>query len=615
MKSFARPLVLLLLLALVACGGRKTRKTLVPDVPQTGDASARSRFAEARVKFLRDGRNTEDFKQIVEDYPDDPIVPWAQLYAGIAAVMERKYEVAAASLKEVLDADVPAGLTQRAQLFMGITKNYQGDASGALALLPKGAKAIENDAERTEYLAAVAFATATVEPIRSLPYFDQLYPRVTPTERAVIVARAEEVVALAEPDAVRKAFDDLADRKGPAMAAVASRLVLLAEQAGNAGEAAQLREAAAPAREAMGLPKTIGVAMIAASGAGNPGLVGAVMPGGKNKAGDAAVAGLGLAAGVAGGTGVTAIEIRPAADASGAALAVEDLSKQNVIAIVGPIDGASVDAAGGRAEGLGIPLLSLSSRPEERTTGRFVFHMRHSAEARARILARRAMGLGMKTFAILAPEDKYGESVTAAFVDEVGKGGGTIVTKVTYPSATKSFPGFANKLSGKWEALFVPEEATKLALIAPSVSATGRIPKPFGTKRTPGGRPIVLLSTAESLSGNFIADAGRHAEGALFAPGYYPDDQDPLQKPFIDRFVAAFGRAPGINEAYAYDAAQLAAAAGAGGRTALAAKLASGTLVGLTGAIKFDADHRRSDPGVVYTVVEDTGMFAIRVAP
>jgi branched-chain amino acid transport system substrate-binding protein len=135
-------------------------------------------------------------------------------------------------------------------------------------------------------------------------------------------------------------------------------------------------------------------------------------------------------------------------------------------------------------------------------------------------------------------------------------------------------------------------------------------------KRLLGGRPVLLLSTAEGLSSSFLADAGRHAEGAWLAPGFYPDDADPTAKPFIDRFEAAYGRAPGAAEAYAYDAAQLAAAAGASGRAGLASTLATGQLVGVTGTIRFDAAHRRADPGVIYTVVEETGGgYAIRVAP
>ncbi len=616
MRNVLRAALLLWLLLLAACP-RGTRKTLVPDVPQSGDAAARTRFQEARAKFLRDGTASGEFRSIVEDYPEDPIVPWAQLYAGISALKERKLDVAAKVLGEVIAADVPDGLTTRAELFLGITKNYQGDALGALPLLKRGETAIEGDGERTEYLAAVAYATAASDrPLASLHVFDLLFPRVTATERALIVARVEEVVAAADPNTLKRMFDELTDRKGPSMAAIASKLAVLAEAAGRSDEATRLREAAAPARAAVGLPRTIGGGTDVAGGAGDARLVGAIVPltGPQTRIGDAAVAGLGMAAGVADGNGVTAIEVRAASDAAAAALAVEDLARANVIAVIGPIEGAAVEAAAQRAEGLGLPLLSLTGRPEERMSGRFVFHMRHSAEARARVLAARAIAKGVTKFAVLAPDSGYGKSVAAAFTDEVKKAGGTIVTTVTYPKDTKAFGGFAKKLGVGWQGVFVPEEADRLGLITPALAASGNVPKPVGTKKVSGGRPVLLMSTAEGLSATYMVDAGRNSEGALLAPGYYPDDQDATQKPFLDRFIAAYGRAPGVTEAYAFDAAQLAASAGAGGRAALAATLARGQLVGLTGTIQFDGNHRRADPGVLYTVIEDAGIYAIRVA-
>lgn len=608
---------LLLCLVLVGCPGRGGRRTLVPEAPQSGDAEARRDFQAARAKFLRDGKNGEDFRRIVEEYPDDPIVPWAQLYAGIAAVGKRDFPAAAKSLKEVIDADADPNLTTRAQLFLGITKNYQGDFAGALPLLQKGAKMVEGDAEKLELLAALAYAHAGAgKGADALPYFDQLYSRVTPTERAAIVGRVEEVVAVLEANALAKLFETLDDRKGPSIALVASRLAILAEDAGNANDANRYREAAAAPRAAVGLPRTISRATATTSTVGNSGLVGAVMPfGGKqNRVAESAVAGLGMAAGVNGGPAVAAIEVRTADDPAAAAVAVEELAKANVVAIVGPIDAASVDAAAARAESLNVPLLSLSGTPEQRTTGRFVFHMRHSAEARARGLAQRALSRGVKAFAVLAPDNGYGRAVTAAFVAQVQQGGGTIVTTVKYPPDTKSFPSFANKLDGKWDAVFVPDRADKLGLITPAIAASGRLPKPLGTKRVTGGRPVLLLSTAEGLTGQYIGDAGRLSEGAWLAPGFYPDDTDPASKAFLDQFIASYGRAPGVTEAYAYDAAQLAASAGGGGRLALVNALASGQLSGLTGTISFDKQHRRSDAGVVYTIVESNGAFAIRVA-
>jgi ABC-type branched-subunit amino acid transport system substrate-binding protein len=608
--------LLVLAACLAACPARQTRRTLVPDVPTTGDAGARNRFQDARAKFLRDGRDTGEFKRIADDYPEDPIVPWAELYAGIADVKARKISEAIKALTEVVETKADPGLTARARLFLGIAKNYQGDAAGALALLRSSERAIEDDGDRTEYLAALAYATATAgdPPIRSLAIFDQLYPRVTPTERAVLVSRIEEIVAAAEPNLVRRAFDELPDRKGPSFAVVASRLVALAEQAGNAQEAQRMRELAAPARAAVGLPRATFAEGGAAGGA--VGLLGAVVPlGGKShRIAEAAVAGLGLAAGVGDGKAVAPIEIRAAGDSEAVGLAVEELARANVTAIIGPTDKDAVDAAGPRAAALGVPLLSLSGRAEKHATLKTVFHMMHSGEARARALAKRALGRAIKRFAVLAPESGYGKMLSAAFVDEVGRGGGTIVSSVTYKADTKSFAGIIGKVTGSWDAIFVPEDAATLALIAPALDASVTKPRPLGTKKVRGGRAVLLLSTAENLTGAFLVDAGRHAEGAFLAPGYYPDDQEPGSKAFAERFSAAFGRAPGFVEAYAFDAAQLVAAAGRAGRAGLAASLSNTQLVGLTGTIRFDAEHRRADPGVIYTVVEESGTYAIRVA-
>jgi branched-chain amino acid transport system substrate-binding protein len=612
-----RAVFLTCLLVLAACPGRQTRHTLVPDVPTSGDATARTRFQDARAKFLRDGKDTGEFRRIAQDYPADPIAPFAQLYAGISDVKARKLPSAVKELTEVVETKSDPGLTARARLFLGIARNYQGDAAGALEVLRNADRAVEDESDRTEYLAALAYATAAAgdPPIRSLAAFDELYPRVTPTEQAAIVGKIEEVVARAEANLVRRAFDELPDRKGPSFAILATRLVELAERAGNAQEAKRMRDLATPARIALGLPR--GPASEVALAGGHTSVLGAVVPlGGKsNRVGEAAVAGLGVAAGVGDGKAVAAIEVRAAGDADAITAAIDGLARANVVAIIGPTDRDAVDAAGPKADALGVPLISLSGRAEKHAPLHAVFHIMHSGEARAKALAQRALARGITKFAVLAPDSGYGKTLSTAFIDEVGKAGGAIVSHVTYKPDTKSFVSVVDKLSGGWDAVFIPEDATTLALIAPALDATSTKPRPLGTKKIKGGgRPVLLMSTAENLSGAFLIDAGRHAEGAFLAPGFYPDDQDPASKAFVDRFIAAFGRAPGFVEAYAFDAAQLAAAAGGGGRGELITGLAKTQFVGLTGTIRFDADHRRADPGVVYTIVEENGSYAIRIA-
>jgi ABC-type branched-subunit amino acid transport system substrate-binding protein len=618
---------LVALLVLAAACHTGTRKTLVPDVPTNGDPAARSEFLDAKAKFLgsADSRQSAaEFQRIVDQFPNDPIVPWAELYAGIAAVKAHKFAEADGQLGKVLARPTNEGVTAKAQLWLGISKNYEGDFADVKKLLLGPDRAIENDEERTEYLAAVAYALAGGDqPLAALPVFDQLWSRITPTERAVALGSIEAIVQTAAPDALKRTYDELVDRRGPSIAIVGSRLALIADINGDAAGAAKRRDDIAPARTAAGLPRAItevsAGATKASAGGGDPSLIGAVVPLGskrENRVAEAAVAGLGLAAGATDGKGIAAIETRAAIDKAEAADAVDKLAAANVIAIVGPIEGVAVDAAGARAESAGVPLISLATAPEQRTANRYVFHIRHSAEARARTLARLALGKGITRFAVFGPDNGYGKAVTAAFTEVVEKAGAAIVKRVTYPKDTKSFAKQAKELGDGFQAVFVPDSAETLALAAPAIAAAGNIPKamPF-PKKVLGGRPVLLLSTAEDLTNDFLTSAGRHAEGALLAPGFYPDDADPATKPFLDRFVVAYGHVPGAGEAYAYDAAELIASAGGANRTALAASLSTGTLAGVTGAIKFDADHRRSDPGVIYTVVEETGAtWAIRVA-
>ncbi len=605
---------LIVLVVLVGC--HHTRKTLVPEVPTNGNAQARSRFEQARKIG-----DASELEKIAVDYPQDPIVPWAELYAGIATLKARDFSGADRQLTKVIEAAVEPNLTLRAQLFLGITKQYEGDAVSAVKLLARSTGAVENDDERTEYLAAFAYATATSDhALASLAMFDELWGRVTPTERAVILARLEQIVAAADPTQLPAAYADIADRKGPSIAVVGSRLVLIKEGNGDAAGAAKLRADLAPVRAAIGMPRAISESESgpAKGGGGDAGLVGAVLPLGSGKYDEVAqrsVEGLGLAAGAPTGKGVAAVETRAANDGTSSAEMVDQLARANVIAVVGPLTDKSVDAAAGRAEGLGVPLLSLALRAEGRATGRFVFHLRHSPQARARVLARRALAKGVTTFAILAPDTDYGKMEIAVFTEVVEKAHGKIVTTVMYPDGTTSFAKSAGKLGSGWQGVFVPDTGDNLALIAPALANAGYIAQPVGTKKVKGGQPVLLLSTAEDLKPSFLANAGRHAVGGLFAPGYYPDDAEPSSTTFIKAYRDAYGRDPGATAAYAYDAAQLAAAAGAGGRVALAATLASGQLGGVTGTIRFDNDHQRADDGLVYTIVEETGnVLAIRVA-
>lgn len=608
-------LALLMLLGTLTGCPRGTRKTLVPDLPTSGDPEAKDRFIAARATFLRDGIDGEEFASIARDFPDDPIAPFALLYAGDAHVKAREYAAAEEPLRELLGAAADEGLHLRGNLLLGLSLSYRAEHGKALPLLLRGERAAGNDEERGEFLAAVAESQASsAEPLAALTYYDQWYRLATPIEKSYIGGKVETLVAAAGDPAVREAWDALADDKGPSKASLILRVASLRESAGKLEDARELRQQAVGLRARIGLPA---VEVATAVAAGDPGMVGAILPlGGKqSRIGEAAAIGLSLAAGAGDGKGSVIIDVRSAQSAAEASSAFDELARANAVAVIGPVDAAAVDAVAARAQSSGVAILSLTSRPEERASGRFTFHVMHSAEARARALARRAYAGGLRKFATLAADSGYGKVVSAAFVAEVSRLGGTVTTQQTYPADTKSFTSFAKKLDGSFQAVFVPEQSDRLELVAPALAAAGLVPRPLGEKKIQGGRPIVLLSTAEGLKADFAVDAGRNALGAMLAPGFYPDLNDPVARGFIERFSAAHGHLPGVIDAYAFDAAQLIAATGAGSRGQVADALGGLRLGGVTGELAFDANHRRSDEGVIYTVTpaDEGSGFQIRV--
>lgn len=605
-----RVIALLCLVALAGCPPK--RRTLVPSVPTHGDAEARDRFLEARARFLREGGEAAEFKSIANEYANDPIAPFALLYAGMAAEQAGDHAGAAASLDRLLELpDVEPGLRKRGELFLGIARGGLGEHERALPLLARSESAIENDAERGAWIAALAHAhAASPTPLAALPWFDRWWAIATPPERAFIRGRLEQLVGAAgaaEADAAWRTIEG----DGPSVGVLGWRVAADRAAASDAEGARAARSRAVPVRKAIGLAAG---ADDVPSGPVRPGLIGAIVPQSARQARLADQLARGLQVGARSlGDAAPSIAIEDGEGAA-AAEAVAALGGREVIAILGPTDGASTDAAARRADELDIPLVSFNPRADERGAGgTYVFHVMHSAEARARALARRAVKLGVKKFAVLRPESGYGAAVTRAFTAELAAAGGEVTAEHSYPADTKSFSSVVKKLGGGWQGVFIPDAAEKLELIAPALAAGGMIARPPGTRKATGGRPIVLVSTAEGAGDGFVREAARYAEGGLLAPGWFPGALDEAGLEFERLYFEATGKTPTAVDAYAYDAVRVIAALAAGGnRAELARRLAGADVAGVTGAVRFDAAHRRADDGVIYTVVLDDGAASVR---
>jgi ABC-type branched-subunit amino acid transport system substrate-binding protein len=616
---------------MVAGCPKRTRSVVTPAevvLPSGGDFAARTRFQDVRARFEREGDRVapDEFEAIARDYPADPIAPIALLYAGRAALRDGDYDRAASILGELQRrGDTDAELGRRAALFAGFAAGYRGDYERAVELLRDDEVAVD-DGERGERRAVLAEAyAATGRTAEALREYDAWFPLATAPERSYLVARVRALVDQLDTAAAGQAYTALDRRTGPAAAVLAERLAVEAAAAGNAADAASFQDVAARARAEIGLDN----AAARLSRGGDPGLVGAALPlsGRRARVGTAAMRGLALAAGTfdaVAGVGVGrggaplpfALALRDSESTpEGAGAALDGLVAEGVVAVIGPVTSSAVDAAGERAADAGVPVLSLD--PTASSDSAYVFHMIQTPEARARALARYAVGAGARRFAILGPDIDYGRSVGRAFAEEVARLGGQVLTEARYGGDATAFTEVVDELRGKpWDAVFVPDTARRLELVAPALAAANLVSLPAGAGEPKVGRKILLLSTAEALAPRYIRGAGRYSLGAVLAPGFYPDKDDPRIGDFATRFSAAFGQPPTYLDAYAYDAALVVRAAvesGARNRAEVTAAIAASVVPGVTGEIGFGTARVRADDGLLFAVVRDeAGAYHIR---
>jgi ABC-type branched-subunit amino acid transport system substrate-binding protein len=596
-------------------------------LPAGGAPDASRRFESARARFAQSQADARpDFEAIVRDYPEDPIAPYAKLYAGMAAHRQGDEAAAATTLAEVAnDAKAPDEVRARARFWLGIADAALGRHAEARRLLEPFLGGIDED-DAGELDAALASADAAEgDAPAALERFDAFWKRAHPAERAYVAARVATLVDGLAPAALAPVYDRAA-KDGPVAAYAGRRLAPVLRAAGQADRARQVLAESARARAAAGLPDEAE----AASGGADPDRVGALLPlsGSRRKLGEAAARGVALAAGTydrGAAAGIAEegvprpfdVSVEDAGEGKGhTAAALDALAAAGAIAVVGPVDRDAADEAARRAEALALPLITLDVA-EVGGGMPYVFRAVVSVEARARALADWATARGARHFAVLAPDQPYGARAAAAFQKEVEARGGTVVASEKYKKETVSFVEPVGRIAkASFDALFVPDTAAHLELLAPQLAVADLVVAPPSARRPKRGRNVLLLATAEAITPRFLKGSGRYTNGAALAPGFYPDDADPRIAPYVQRFRVAYGDDPTWLDAYAYDAALLVRAAVEGGardRESVAAALASGAAVpGLTGDIAFDAGHGRADRGVLFTVVLEGQGHAVR---
>ncbi|MCD6187170.1 MAG: penicillin-binding protein activator [Desulfuromusa sp.] len=245
-----------------------------------------------------------------------------------------------------------------------------------------------------------------------------------------------------------------------------------------------------------------------------------------------------------------------------------------VMAVIGPLLGATAGDAARRAQREMVPMLTLAQTEELPEIGNFIFRDTLTAEQQVKVLVNYAMADGNISFSILRPENRLGEKMTEMFVAELQRAGGEIIDIVSYPDDSTDFRKQIQQLL--WEdreveipktlteddevevkelpeleyplppfhALFIPDYADRISVIAPQLVF-------YGIK------DVKLLGINGWNSPDLIVKAGRFLKDAVFVDTFYPESKKPEVQRFMDLYRQAYQEEPTILSAQGFDIATL----------------------------------------------------------
>ena len=285
-----------------------------------------------------------------------------------------------------------------------------------------------------------------------------------------------------------------------------------------------------------------------------------------------------------------------ASDSAKSEIAVKELFEENVAAIIGPV--ITSGTAARAAQNYRIPIITLTQKDNIPELGEYVFRNFITPGMQVKtIVSYAAEKLGLKSYAILYPDEKYGETFMNLFWDEVIAHEGKVVGVESYRPDGTDFADPIKKLVGlyydvpedlknidetakekendeateniietllspldekseNWDikeneeseaivdfdAVFIPDAPKKSGLIIPQLAF-------YDVKDT------YLFGTNLWHSDNLIDMAYKHAQGAIMPDGFFAESKSQNVKQFVNGYNEIFHQEPGFIEAVAYDTA------------------------------------------------------------
>jgi ABC-type branched-subunit amino acid transport system substrate-binding protein len=253
--------------------------------------------------------------------------------------------------------------------------------------------------------------------------------------------------------------------------------------------------------------------------------------------------------------------------------AIRQFDKSRVSIIIGPI--ITSEYAAKEAQIRGIPIITLSQKPDIPELGDYVFRVFLTPQMQMDTLVPYVVNeLGIKRFAVLYPEESYGNIFLNVFRERVLDHGASLVAIESYKPEQTDFAAQIKKIlkmhtlseeavsiSKKhlinrekrhqkfevvldFDAIFIPDSADKIALIAPQLAF-------YDIDN------VLLMGTNLWHSDKLIHLAQNYVQEAILTDAFYAKDSKKNIKKFIMDFEKINGEIPGLIEALAYDTAMM----------------------------------------------------------
>lgn len=498
----------------------------------------------------------------------------------------------------------------RASLHLGVCQLTLGDPDRALETLsPLAGERFSSEEQTLLWDSAMLASEQTTNAVLGLRVLDGLVERGgAPSDPQRLWAASELLARKITIEEATTLCEELRPGGLP-HAAVTVRSLEHALEIQDA-ESIRRRADALRASDAMTIPSvTILVARADELLHGNPHAVGALLPlsGRGREVGRQLLQGMQLAQLEEGGpelvvedTGGDPQKTRAAVDAL--------IGAQGVIAVLGPVDSRTTEAAAEAAHRTGVALLSFSAADSVTSAGDEVFRLMYSPRDELTALVRNARSRGLSRFVILYPDHGYGRTMERLFDQEVAAAGGVACEGVAYPPGTKSFVDYVRTvLDTTCDVVLLADVADQVALIAPTFAAEGAWSVGDTALPEHAEREVHFLLPSPSWSGALLPRAHRYLQGALIALPFYDRAETAVSEHFRAAYESRYGKPPQTFAAYGYDAYRMVSATlrqGHQSREALTDALKAGASVTPVTSVGALSEERvPANPPSVYRVV------------